>query len=102
MVGKHSPCTADGRAEAMTAQHTGCRRLKCAARFPCAQVLKARGVKEDKILFLSMVAAPQAIHRLCGTYPDMKVLTSEVDRGLDEHYRIVPGVGEFGQRYFSD
>lgn len=67
-----------------------------------AQVLKARGVKEDKILFLSMVAAPQAIHRLCGTYPDMKVLTSEVDRGLDEHYRIVPGVGEFGQRYFSD
>lgn len=75
----------------------------CATDVPSAlQVLKARGVKEDKILFLSMVAAPQAIHRLCGTYPDMKVLTSEVDKGLDEHYRIVPGVGEFGQRYFSD
>jgi uracil phosphoribosyltransferase len=66
------------------------------------QVLKARGVKEDKILFLSMIAAPQAIHRLCGSYPDMKMLTSEVDKGLDERYRIVPGVGEFGQRYFSD
>jgi hypothetical protein len=69
---------------------------------PPQQVLKARGVKEDKILFLSMIAAPQAIHRMCGSYPDMKVLTSEVDRGLDERYRIVPGVGEFGQRYFSD
>lgn len=66
------------------------------------QVLKARGVSEDQILFLSMVAAPEAIHRLCGTYPNMKVLTSEVDRGLDDNYRIVPGVGEFGERYFSD
>lgn len=66
------------------------------------QVLKARGVQEDKILFLSMVAAPEAIQRLCGTYPNMKVLTSEVDRGLDDNFRIVPGIGEFGERYFSD
>jgi len=32
----------------------------------------------------------------------MKVLTSEIDRGLDDSYRIVPGIGEFGERYFSD
>jgi uracil phosphoribosyltransferase len=66
------------------------------------QVLLARGVQQDKILFLSMVAAPEAIHKLCGAYPGMKVLTSEIDRGLDEHCRIVPGIGEFGERYFSD
>jgi uridine kinase len=66
------------------------------------QVLLARGVQQDKILFLSMVAAPEAIHKLCGTYPAMKVLTSEIDRGLDENCRIVPGIGEFGERYFSD
>ena len=66
------------------------------------QVLLSRGVAEDKILFLSMVAAPEAIHRLCTTYPAMKVLTSEIDRGLDDACRIVPGIGEFGERYFSD
>lgn len=66
------------------------------------QVLLARGVQQDKILFLSMVAAPEAIHKLCGSYPGMKVLTSEIDRGLDENCRIVPGIGEFGERYFSD
>ncbi|WIA28487.1 hypothetical protein OEZ86_011030 [Tetradesmus obliquus] len=66
------------------------------------EVLLARGVQQDKILFLSMVAAPEAIHKLCGSYPGMKVLTSEIDRGLDENCRIVPGIGEFGERYFSD
>jgi uridine kinase len=65
-------------------------------------VLLNRGVQQDHVLFLSMVAAPEAIHRLCTAFPAMKVLTSEVDRGLDEHCRIVPGIGEFGERYFSD
>lgn len=66
------------------------------------QVLLARGVAQEKILMLSMVVAPEAIHRLCSAYPAMTLLTSEIDRGLDEHYRIVPGIGEFGERYFSD
>ena len=66
------------------------------------QVLLDRGVQQEKILFLSLVAAPEAIHKLCGTFPHLKMLTSEIDRGLDEHYRIVPGIGEFGERYFSD
>jgi hypothetical protein len=30
------------------------------------QVLLARGVQQDNILFLSMVAAPEAIHKLSG------------------------------------
>lgn len=63
-----------------------------------AQVLLDRGVAQDRILFLSMIAAPEAVHRLCTSFPAMKLLTSEVDRGLDDDCRIVPGVGEFGER----
>lgn len=66
-----------------------------------SQVLLGRGVQQDKILFLSITATPEAIHRLCSAFPAMKLLTSEVDRGLDEAFRIVPGLGEFGDRYFS-
>lgn len=62
------------------------------------QVLLDRGVSQDRILFLSMIAAPEAVHRLCTSFPAMKLLTSEVDRGLDDDCRIVPGVGEFGER----
>ena len=31
----------------------------------------------------------------------MKIITSEVDAGLNELNRVVPGVGEFGDRYFG-
>ena len=34
-------------------------------------------------------------------YPQMKIITSEVDAGLNENNRVVPGVGEFGDRYFG-
>ena len=28
-------------------------------------------------------------------------MTSEIDAGLNEVYRVVPGMGEFGDRYFG-
>jgi uridine kinase len=34
-------------------------------------------------------------------YPHMKIITSEVDAGLNDQNRVVPGVGEFGDRYFG-
>ncbi len=32
---------------------------------PCLQILLEKGVKEDKILFLSLIAAPEGIHKIC-------------------------------------
>lgn len=66
------------------------------------QVLLEKGVNESKILFLTLIAAPEGIHRLCRQYPAMKLITSEIDEGVDEQYRIVPGIGEFGDRYFCE
>jgi uridine kinase len=31
----------------------------------------------------------------------MKIITSEVDAGLSDDNRVLPGVGEFGDRYFG-
>lgn len=28
-------------------------------------------------------------------------MTSEIDAGLNEHSRVIPGMGEFGDRYFG-
>jgi len=61
-----------------------------------------KGVSEDKILFLTLIAAPEGVHRVCTAYPAVKVITSEIDEGVDAHLRVVPGVGEFGDRYFCD
>eukprot|EP00884_Botryococcus_braunii_P007943 jgi/Botrbrau1/1714/Bobra.116_2s0056.1 len=67
------------------------------------QVLLSKGVDEAKILFLTLIAAPEGIHNICGRFPRLKLITSEIDEGVDEHMlQVVPGVGEFGDRYFCE
>jgi hypothetical protein len=31
----------------------------------------------------------------------MKIVTSEIESGLNDDFRVVPGMGEFGDRYFG-
>ena len=64
-------------------------------------LLLERGVQEEKILFLTVIASTQGVHHLCTRYPRMKVITSEVDAGLSDDNKVLPGVGEFGDRYFG-
>lgn len=68
----------------------------------CTQVLLNRGVKEEKIFLLSIIAAPEGISRVCSRFPALRVITSEIDDHIDEHFAVVPGCGEFGDRYFCD
>lgn len=69
---------------------------------PSSQVVLDRGVPQERILFLCLLAAPEALAALASTYPGVKVLTSEIEDCLDEECRVVPGVGEFGDRYFCE
>lgn len=56
-------------------------------------MLLSKGVEESKILFLCLIAAPAGIHQLCGKYPALKVVTSEIDQGLDDQtFEVVPGM----------
>ncbi len=57
---------------------------------PTLQVLLDKGVEESKILFLTVIAAPEGIRRICGAYPRLRVLTSEIDEGMEDLH-IVPG-----------
>ncbi|MBA0637625.1 hypothetical protein Godav_029970, partial [Gossypium davidsonii] len=50
-------------------------------------------------LFLFM--APQGVHVVCKSFPRVKIVTSEIDIGLNEGFRVIPGMGEFGDRYFG-
>lgn len=45
--------------------------------------------------------APEGIHVVCKRFPKLKIVTSEIDAALNEEYRVVPGMGEFGDRYFG-
>jgi uracil phosphoribosyltransferase len=65
------------------------------------EVLIEQGVKEERILFLNMFAAPEGIIALHNAYPKVQIITSAVDERLNEQKYIVPGCGDFGDRYFG-
>lgn len=65
------------------------------------EVLLAYGVPEERILFLNLMAAPEGIQRLTSVHPKVQMIVGTIDRGLDERKYIIPGLGDFGCRYFG-
>jgi uracil phosphoribosyltransferase len=47
-------------------------------------VLKSRGVPEDRILFLNVLANPKGIQNFATKFPKLRVVTAFVDPGLDD------------------
>ncbi len=47
-------------------------------------VLKAKGVPEDRILFLNLIASPEGIKRFAQRFPSLRVVTAFIDQGLNE------------------
>ncbi|ODO06876.1 uracil phosphoribosyltransferase [Cryptococcus amylolentus CBS 6273] len=64
------------------------------------EVLLDHGVQEEKILFLNLIASPEGIKKVCTRFPKLTIITAWVDEGLDSNSYIVPGLGDFGDRYF--
>jgi uracil phosphoribosyltransferase len=65
------------------------------------EVLLQHGVPQSKIIFVNLVAAPEGINALLDAHPQVKIITAAIDEGLDERKYIVPGLGDFGCRYFG-
>ncbi|KAH8821708.1 uracil phosphoribosyltransferase [Xylogone sp. PMI_703] len=65
------------------------------------EVLIARGVPENRILFLNLIASPEGIEGFAQRFPKVRVVTAFVDQGLDEKNYIVPGLGDFGDRFYT-
>lgn len=59
--------------------------------------LEKRGA--TKIVIVSVIAAPEGVKRVESAFPNVQILTSTLDRGLNEHGFIVPGLGDAGDRY---
>jgi uracil phosphoribosyltransferase len=64
-------------------------------------VLKKRGVTDDQILFLALVAAPEGVEVFHAAHPDVKLYVASLDRNLNDHAYIVPGLGDAGDRIFG-
>ncbi len=61
--------------------------------------LKATGA--SRIRFACLIAAPEGVAAFTARHPDIPVYAAALDRCLDEHAYIVPGLGDAGDRYFG-
>jgi uracil phosphoribosyltransferase len=64
-------------------------------------VLKSRGVTDEQIIFLALVAAPEGIEVFQKSHPGVKIYCASLDSHLDDHAYIVPGLGDAGDRIFG-
>jgi len=61
--------------------------------------LKETGPKS--IRFVCLLAAPEGLRNFHANHPDVPVYTAAIDRQLNEHGYIVPGLGDAGDRLFG-
>ncbi|HYD81032.1 MAG TPA: uracil phosphoribosyltransferase [Paucimonas sp.] len=64
-------------------------------------VLKKRGVADEQIVFLALVAAPEGVTVVQEAHPDVKIYVASLDSHLNDHAYIVPGLGDAGDRLFG-
>ncbi|MFN3735881.1 uracil phosphoribosyltransferase [Hydrogenophaga sp.] len=66
-----------------------------------AAVDRLKQTNPRSIRFVCLVTCPQGIKTFHDAHPDVPIYTPAVDRGLNEHGYIVPGLGDAGDRIFG-
>jgi len=60
-----------------------------------------KGAKESNIIIHSILSAPQGIKQIQQHYKDVTINTVAVDEKLNDKKYIVPGLGDYGDRFFG-
>lgn len=66
-----------------------------------AQKLLSLGVAPSNLFFVGVIGAPEGLEKLSALLPKEQILLGALDPGLDSKKFIVPGLGDFGDRYFG-
>lgn len=65
------------------------------------RVLLEHDVPEENIILLSLLMAEAGVHQLAYAFPRVTLVTSAVDPYINEQYYVIPGLGNFGDRYYG-
>jgi uracil phosphoribosyltransferase len=64
-------------------------------------VLIGAGVAEDHIVMVNLLSAPEGIKAVRERFPHVRMVTSSIEERLNENAYMLPGIGDFGDRYFG-
>ena len=70
-------------------------------RSSAAAIARVKEAGARSVMLVCLVAAPEGIEHVHSEHPDVHVVTAAVDRGLNEHGFIVPGLGDAGDRLYG-
>ncbi len=66
-----------------------------------AAVTRLKATKPKSIRFVCLLAAPEGLRTFREAHPDVPVFTAAIDRQLNEHGYILPGLGDAGDRIYG-
>jgi len=65
------------------------------------ELLRISGVQPENITFINLVGCEEGIARVMKEHDGVKIITAAVDPELNSMKYIIPGLGDFGDRYFG-
>ena len=66
-----------------------------------AAVTRLKAVGPRSIRFACLLAAPEGLAHFHGLHPEVPITTCAIDRELNDHGYILPGLGDAGDRIFG-
>ena len=66
-----------------------------------AAVARLKQLQPKSIKFVCLLAAPEGVATLQAAHPDVPIFTAAIDRELNDHGYILPGLGDAGDRIFG-
>jgi uracil phosphoribosyltransferase len=66
-----------------------------------AAIDRLKKMKPKSIRFVCIVTCPEGVRALHDAHPDVAIYTASVDRQLNDHGYICPGLGDAGDRVFG-
>jgi uracil phosphoribosyltransferase len=66
-----------------------------------AAIAKVKALQPRSIKFVCLLTCPEGIAALHTAHPDVVIYTAAIDRQLNDHGYILPGLGDAGDRIFG-
>ncbi|XP_055381980.1 uridine-cytidine kinase-like 1 isoform X3 [Condylostylus longicornis] len=72
-----------------------------AAALMAIRVLLDHDVQESNIILVSLLMAEIGVHSIAYAFPKVKIVSSALDPEINDKFYVIPGIGNFGDRYFG-
>jgi uracil phosphoribosyltransferase len=66
-----------------------------------AAIERVKALKPKSIKLACLVSCPEGVAAMQAAHPDVDIYTAAIDRQLNEHGYILPGLGDAGDRIFG-